>query len=453
MTSNLAPGSGANNRGLRVDLLIEGGTVLTMKEDEPPLRDAVVMVSHGEIIELGKTGEVDKPSNTPAEVIDARDAIVMPGLVNAHVHGAMTLFRGLADDLPLRQWLFEKIFPAEAKILTPETVYWGSLLACLEMIASGTTCFADSYFFQDQTVRAAQEAGLRGVVAQGVLDFPAPGVEDPKRNIQVAKEFVDRWIGFSDLITPGVFCHSPLTCSSQTLKRAHSICLEYGLPFQIHVSETVEEVEEVKKEHGKRPVQYLDHLGLIDAHFVAVHAVHLNQKELERLKKKQAGVVHVPESNMKLASGVAKVPEMLKMGLHVGLGTDGSSSNNDLDLLCEMDSAAKLAKVFDSNPVILDASTVLRMGTTGGASVLGLDARIGTLEKGKRADIIIIDPKSPHLCPIYDYPSALVYCANGGDVRDVLVNGRILMRKGKFTTLDSAEILGKVKEISKTVMT
>ncbi|MCJ7685425.1 MAG: amidohydrolase [Desulfobacteraceae bacterium] len=442
---------GTLSRDKDVSILIKGGMAITMAKDKAPIPEARVIVSKGRITDIGKADEVKLPSDDRFEIIDAQDAIIMPGLINAHTHSAMTLFRGIADDLPLKQWLFEKIFPAEAKFLTPETVYWGALLGCLEMIASGTTCFADGYFFQDQTIRAAHDAGLRGLIAQGVIDFPAPGILDPKENIKTAREFVDRWIGFSDLIMPGIFCHSPLTCSSQTLSKALDISKKYNLPLQIHLSETAEEVHEIIKKYGKRPVHYLDQLGLIDRSLIAAHGVHLNNEEIKLLKKKGVKIAHVPESNMKLGSGVASISRMTKTGLTVGLGTDGCSSNNNLDLFCEMDTAAKLAKVFDLNPLSLNAGEVLRMATTGGAAVMGLEKEIGTLEKGKKADIIVVDLNKPHLCPLYDPISALVYSANGADVKDVIVDGRILLKDRQFTTVDSDEVMGKVREISKRI--
>lgn len=439
------------SRDKDVNLVIEGGIAITMSKDKAPIPEARVLVSKGRITDIGKADEVKLPSDDQFEIIDAHDAIIMPGLINVHTHSAMTLFRGMADDLPLKQWLFEKIFPAEAKFLTPETVYWGALLGCLEMIASGTTCFADGYFFQDQTIRAAHDAGLRGLVAQGVIDFPAPGIPDPKENIKTAREFIDRWIGFSDLIMPGIFCHSPLTCSAQTLKDAWKISKEYQIPLQIHLSETSEEVHEIIKRYGKRPVHYLDQLGLIDRSLIAAHGVHLNNEEIKLLGKKGVKIAHVPESNMKLGSGVADISLMTKTGLTLGLGTDGCSSNNDLDLFSEMDSAAKLAKVFDLNPLSLNADEVLKMATTGGAAVMGLEKEIGTLEKGKKADIIVIDLNHPHFCPLYDPISALVYSANGADVKDVIVDGRVLMKEREFTTVDPDEVMGKVREISKRI--
>jgi 5-methylthioadenosine/S-adenosylhomocysteine deaminase len=440
--------------GIRVfdndpDLIIKGGMILTMRAGQNPIQKGEIFIKNGKITGIHASGtKFNGGNNSHAEIINAKEAIIMPGLINGHTHAAMTLFRGLADDLPLKQWLFEKIFPAEARFLNTDTVYWGSLLGCLEMIASGTTCFMDGYFFQDATVRAAHESGLRALIAQGVIDFPAPGVEDPEKNIKIAKEFIERWLGFSDRIMPGIFCHSPLTCSKQTLKDAWEISQQFDLPLQIHLSETTDEVNEILKKTGKRPVHYLEEIGLINDGLIAAHAVHLDDGEIERLKENGVRVVHVPESNMKLSSGVARILDMVKKEIPIGLGTDGCSSNNNLDLFQEMDTAAKLSKVFSLDPVALDAETVLRMTTTWGASVIGLGDQVGTLELGKKADIIVVDLQGPNLCPVYDPLSALVYAASGADVKDVIVDGKVLMKDRIFTTLDADEIMGRVKRIS-----
>ena len=448
MTALNKAGQEIPSRKISPDLIIEGGMIVTMVGGQDPIPEGEVFVTNGRITGIHALDAKDNACDIHAETIDAKDAIIMPGLINGHTHAAMTLFRGLADDLPLKQWLFEKIFPAEAKFLNTDTVYWGSLLGCLEMIASGTTCFIDGYFFQDETVRAAHDSGLRALIAQGVIDFPAPGVEDPEKNLEVAKEFIERWLGFSDLIMPGIFCHSPLTCSEKTLKDAREISQQFDLPLQIHLSETSDEVNEILKKTGKRPVHYLDELGLINDGLIAAHAVHLDDREIECLKENGVKVVHVPESNMKLCSGVARVLDMVKLGMPIGLGTDGCSSNNNLDMLQEMDTAAKLSKVFSLDPVALDAETVLRMATTWGASVLGLEDQVGTLEVGKKADIIVVDLQGPNLCPVYDPLSALVYSASGADVKDVIVDGKVLMKGRKFTTLDPNEIMERVRRIS-----
>ncbi len=431
-----------------IDLVIDGGMLLTMAENQGPIVDSRILVSKGRIMAIGRKMDLKPPDDFPCEIIDATDCLVMPGLINAHAHTAMTLFRGVSDDLPLKKWLFEKIFPLEKEFLSPDTVYWGALLGCLEMISSGTTCFADGYFFQDQTAMAADAAGLRGIVAQGIIDFPAPGVPDPEKNIFVGERFIQRWKGKTGLITPGLFCHSPLTCGERTLLDAKDLSIEYHLPLQIHLSETREEVDQIFLNTGKRPVEYLNRLGLLSEQLIVSHAIHLHDEEIDLLAEKGVGVVHVPESNMKLGSGVANVSRMLSRGLDVGLGTDGCSSNNNLDLFCEMDSAAKLSKVFNGDPSNMKAREVLKMATLGGASALGLENEIGSLEKGKRADIIVIDLKNPHLQPVYNPVSTVVYSANGSDVRDVIVNGKILMKGRQFMDLNPHEIMCKVEEVS-----
>ncbi len=434
------------------DLVISGGMVLTMVDGQDPISEASVHVLDGRIVDIQQKQNDDFVSKGHTEVLEAKNGIIMPGLVNAHTHLAMTLFRGFADDLPLKKWLFEKIFPAEAEFLNADTVYWGSLLGCLEMIGSGTTCLADGYFFQDETVRAVHESGMRGLIAQGVLDFPVPGVEDPKDNLKAAGDFIEKWYDFSDRIIPGIFCHSPLTCSDHTLRSAMEISRNFKTPLQIHLSETLDEVNEIIQNEGKRPVFYLDQLGIINENLIAAHAVHLEKGEISCLKENGTQTVHVPESNMKLSSGVSNAARMVNMGLNLGLGTDGCASNNNLDLFGEMDTAAKLAKVIGYDPTRLVAKTVLEMATSKGAAVLGLQDEIGTIEIGKKADIIVVDLDSPHLCPVYDPISTIVYSATGADVKHVVIDGNILMKERKFMTLDSIEIMEKVKEISKTIV-
>jgi len=417
-----------------------------MVDGAAPLQDGRVIVRGGRIVETTSgQNKGDLPSGV--EVLDSKGAIVMPGLVNGHTHAAMTLFRGFADDLPLSTWLYQRIFPAEAKYLSEETVYWGAILACLEMIGSGTTTFSDGYFFQDATIRAAHQAGLRAVVAQGVIDFPAPGVPDSKENLVKGREFLERWNRFSDLVTPGLFCHSPVTCSDTTLVRAMEISKSYSAPLQIHLSETEEEVDTVLRKTGDRPVRHLDRLGVLWEGLVCAHAIHLDDEEIRILSERDVRIVHVPESNMKLCSGVARIQDMMTRGITIALGTDGSASNNDLDLFGEMDTAAKLSKVSEGNPVSLDAFTVLKMATINGAKALGLEKDIGTLEPGKKADIIVVDLSSPHLVPLYNPFSTLVYSALGSDVKHVVVNGRILYKDRRFLTLAPPEVMGKVREI------
>ena len=435
---------------LKPDLIIENGLLLTLVEGEKPLLHATLLIQGDRIAGILAPGE-ERPPCKGVQVLDATDSIVMPGLVNAHGHTAMTLFRGLADDLPLKQWLFEKIFPAEAKHLSEETVYWGALLGSLEMIASGTTTVSDGYFFQDATARAFQKAGLRALVAQGVIDFPAPGVPDPAQNLAVGKAFIERWRHASELIRPGLFCHSLTTCSDKTLQQAMALSQESSSPLQIHLSETEEEVAAVMRRTGKRPVLHLAHLGLLKESLIGVHAVHLADEEIDLLARNRVGIVHSPQSNMKLSSGMARVSDLVKKGIVLGLGTDGCASNNDLDLFREMDTAAKLDKVRTLDPVNMGAATVLKMATIWGAKLLGLEKEIGTIEVGKKADIITVDLRKPHLVPLYNPISTIVYSACGSDVKDVIINGRVLMRDRTFTALDAEEVMGKVREISKKI--
>ena len=437
---------------LQPDLIIEGGTLLTLVEGENPLQHATLLIQGDKIAGI-LTSHEERPSFKGAQVLDATDSIIMPGLINAHGHTAMTLFRGLADDLPLKQWLFEKIFPAEATHLSEETVYWGALLGCIEMIASGTTTVSDGYFFQDATARAFQKAGLRALIAQGVIDFPAPGVPDPTQNLAVGLAFIERWEHVSELIRPGLFCHSLTTCSDKTLQEAMKLSQKFSLPLQIHLSETKEEVGEVIRRTGKRPVLHLDRLGLLNESLIGVHAIHLEDEEIDLVARNKVGIVHSPESNMKLASGMARVDEMVKKGIVLGLGTDGCASNNNLDLFKEMDTAAKLSKVRTVDPVSLGAATVLNMATVWGAKVLGLEKEIGTIEVGKKADIITLDLGKPHLVPLYNPMSTIVYSAGGADVKDVVVNGRVLMKDRTFTTLDAEEVMAQVREISEKIRT
>ena len=431
------------------DIIIEGGILLTMVDGESPIHNVRILIKKDRIFDIRPVNKNPVPDGV--EFIDARKAIIMPGLINSHAHTPMTLFRGYADDLPLREWLFNKIFPAEATHLNPETVYWGTLLGCLEMIASGTTSVIDGYFFQNDTARAFKKSGLRAILAQGVIDFPAPGVSDPAENLAAGLEFIEEWYGASDLLTPGLFCHSLMTCSQKTLHGASEISRKYSLPMQIHLSETSEEVKEVIKKTGRKPVVYLDELGILGENLIAAHSIHLDDEEINLLRDKDVKIVHLPESNMKLASGISRVSEMLSKGLTVGIGTDGCASNNNLDLFKEMDSAAKLSKVMTLDPEKLPAEVILKMATTYGSKIIGHERDTGTIERGKKADIIVMDTNRPHLVPLYNPISTIVYSATGADIKDVIVNGKILMKERQFQTLDPEEILARVREISQQI--
>jgi len=429
---------------MKFDLVIHNAVIVNVNPDFDIIQNGVIGIKD-ELIQCVQEGGKDLFRPPAFEYLDARGGIVMPGLVNAHTHLPMSLFRGLADDLPLSEWLNDHIFPAEARYLSPETVRIGTKLSCAELILSGTTTCCDGYFFEDEVAEAILETGLRAVAGQGVIDYPAPGVPDPSRNIEAAVEFVTKWRGRSPLLTPSIFCHSPYTCSAETLKKAKQAADRLGVLFQIHVAETKHERDQSIAATGMSPVAYLDSLGVLDENTLAVHAVWVDLNDMDILARRKVNIVHTPESNMKLASGVAPVPKMLAKGLTVALGTDGCASNNDLDLFGEMDRAAKLHKVISEDPTVMTARQVIRMATIEGAKALGMAHVIGSLEPGKQADIIIIDTGKPHLTPLYHPESHLVYAVSGADVSDVFVAGRAIMRNYVPLTLDMDAVMEKAQ--------
>jgi 5-methylthioadenosine/S-adenosylhomocysteine deaminase len=430
------------------DILIIGGTLLTMAKPGEIMEDPVIGIRNGKIDFVEKEINIPFDLREACEVIDASGCIVMPGLVNAHGHLAMTCFRGLADDLPLMTWLNDHIFPAEAMFINPDTVYAGTMLAMTEMILSGTTTFCDGYFFEDEVGRAAIETGMRGVIAKGFLDFPTP--DQPKNcdKAVVADRFVESWLGRSPLVTPALICHSPYTCSPDTLRTVKSAARRAGVSFQIHLSETREEVRIVRERYGVKPVQHLKNLDILDGDTIAAHCIWLDADEIDLLAERGVKVAHDPESNMKLGAGVAPVPLMLQRGIDVALGTDGCASNNNLDLFGEMGMAARLHKVSSGDPTVLTAERVLEMATIGGARVLGMADKIGSIVPGKLADVILIDMKRPHLTPLYNPFSHIVYAAHGSDVVTSIINGKIIMKDRRLLRIDSAAIMEEVRRIA-----
>ncbi len=428
------------------DLLIHNGMAVTGDPRTGLLDDAIVGVKDGRIEMLERKQE-DGSLPEAGRVIDADGGIVMPGLVNTHTHLPMTLFRGLADDLPLHDWLNNHIFPAEAAYVNAVTVKYGALLACAEMILSGTTTCCDGYFFEAQVAEAVVQSGLRAILGHGVIDHPAPGVPDPSKNIQTAVDFAESWLNASPRITPSIFCHSPYTCSSDTLKKAKAAAERHGLLFQIHVAETRMEYEQSLNIHGVTPIAYLDRIGILDSKTLLVHAIWLTDSDIELIARRQARVSVTTESEMKLASGIAPLAKLLAATIPVGLGTDGSASNNDLDLFREMDMTAKLHKVHSLDPTVMDAQTVFTLATCGGAEALVLDGKIGSLEPGKLADLIVLDVNWPHMFPLYQPISQLVYSAGGADVRDVIIDGKVVLRDRKLLTIDLAGLYGELKEV------
>jgi len=435
---------------MNFDTVIHNCTIITVNPEFDIIEHGIISIRDGRLEQISaKTRNQELPDSK--KMINAKGGIVMPGLINTHTHLPMTLFRGLADDLPLNTWLNEHIFPAEKKYINPESVRYGTLLACAEMLLSGTTTCCDGYFLEETVAEAVNDSGMRAVLGQGVIDFPAPGVADPSENIKNAVAFAKKWLGVSPNILPSIFCHSPYTCCTQTLKDAKAAANAKDLVFQVHVAETKDEQKQIQSEHRMTPVQYLDSIGILDANTLLAHCVWIDDHDIEIIAKRNAKISHNPESNMKLAAGVAPVPHCLDSGITVGLGTDGCASNNNLDLFQEMDTTAKLHKVVSHDPTVMDAKSVIIMATIAGAKAIGLGNEIGSIEVGKQADLIIIDTNKPHLTPLYNPASHIVYAASGSDVRDVIVAGKILVRNRKILTLDLDDILEKVTKISKLI--
>jgi 5-methylthioadenosine/S-adenosylhomocysteine deaminase len=432
------------------DLVIHNGTIVTVNPEFEIIENGIICIKKDKITRVAAVAD-DRPPPQAKEIIDAGGGIIMPGLVNTHTHLPMTLFRGLADDLPLDTWLNETIFPAESTHINSESVRWGTLLACAEMIISGTTTCCDGYFLEGDVALAVNDFGMRAVLGQGVIDYPAPGVPDPAANVETAKAYVEEWKDISSKIMPSIFCHTPYTCSEETLTKAKSVSQELGALFQIHAAETKDERNRFLSEYQMTPIKYLDKLGILDQNTLLVHCIWLNKADIEIIAARQSKVSHNPESNMKLASGISPLSRLVNYGIPIGLGTDGCASNNNLDLFQEMDMAAKLHKASTLDPTVMDAGTVLKMATIDAARAIGLDDVIGSLETGKQADIVIIDTNQPHLVPMYHPESHIVYAAKGSDVSDVMVAGKILVRDGKLLTIDLDEIIDRVNEIASNI--
>ncbi|MFH1522261.1 MAG: amidohydrolase [Patescibacteria group bacterium] len=430
----------------KCDLIIRGKYVLPMNSGLDIIKDGIVVVEGNLIKNIGKQSEIEDKYEAK-EVIDAGNCIVMPGLINTHTHAAMTYFRGLADDLPLDIWLKEHIWPAEAKYMNSEFVRKSSELACLEMIKSGTTCFNDMYFFQEETARVAVKAGIRAMIGEGILNFSTPSCKTPQETINKTVDLIEKF-KTNELITVTVAPHSIYTCDKEILLRAKELADKYNLLLHIHISETKKEIEDCQKEHGKSPVAYLDEIGFLSDKVIAAHNVWLDKKDLEIYQKKGVKVSHCPMSNKKLASGIAPIPEMLKMGITVSLGTDSVASNNTLDLFSDIRTCALLHKVNKLDPTITNAQEVMKMATIDGARSLGMEDKIGSLEVGKQADMITINLDKPHLVPIYNPYSHLVYCVNGEDVNDVIVNGKVLMRNREVKTIDEEKVIKEANQFN-----
>jgi 5-methylthioadenosine/S-adenosylhomocysteine deaminase len=434
----------------KVDLVVTGGTVITMDAARHVFADGAVAIRGNHIVGVGLSREIGDKFKA-GRTISARGKIVLPGLINTHNHAPMVLLRGIADDLKLMDWLQNYIFPAEAKNVTADFAKWGTELACLEMIRSGTTTYADMYYFEDQVAQATAEAGIRGVLGETIIQFPSPDSKTPGDALAYAEAFIKKWKGHS-LITPAVAPHAPYTNTADSLKASKALADKYGVPFLTHVAETQDEVNQIRQQQGLTSTQWLEKLGVLGPNVVFAHGVWLSDEDLSIVKTLGVGIAHNPESNMKLASGTAPVPKMLSLGIKVGLGTDGAASNNNLDMFEAMDFAAKLHKLSTMDPTVLAASQVLEMATMGGARVLGLDSSIGSLEQGKLADLIVVDAGGPHAQPIYNPYSQIVYDLKGGDVSTTIVNGKIVMRDRRILTLNETQVLAKAEEYRRRII-
>jgi len=433
----------------RVSLVITGGIVVTMDGSHRVLWPGAVAIDGARIVAVDAPAVIAQ-KYAGSDVLHADGQVVMPGLINTHGHAPMVMYRGLADDLALMDWLQKYIFPAEAKTVSPEMVRTGTRLAALEMIQSGTTLFTDMYYFEEEIGRAAKAAGLRGVLGETIIGFPVADAKTPAESLARAERFMQEFKG-DPLIVPAVAPHAMYTNDTATLKACVELARKYGAPIVTHISETLDEGKTSQEKYHLSPVSYLDSIGFWGPNVIAAHFVHVSDEDLAILKKRGAGLSHNPESNMKLASGVAPVTKALTAGINVGLGTDGAASNNDLDMFEAMRQAAFLHKLAENDPTAVSAQTALDMATIGGARALGMADRIGSLEAGKLADVIIVSMQSARQTPLYNPVSHLVYVTRGDDVTTTIVNGKVLMRDRRVLTLNAQAVIAEANALAKKV--
>ena len=432
----------------QVDLLISNALIVTVDSQLTIIEKGYLAIKDDQIVAIS---EMEKNIPFQAnEVIDATGMLIAPGLINTHVHTGNTIYRGFADDMYLQKWLQDYIFPLEAKFCNEDTVYLSAQLSIIEMIRSGTTTFSDMYYFEHQVAKAVDEIGIRAQIAETLLDFPSPSAKTAADGLNYTEELLKNW-NKHPRIKVGVAPHAPYTCNGNTIKEAKKLANKYDALFHLHLSETQLEVENCLKEHNYTPTQYLEKLGVWDKNSFAIHCVHLTEKDKEILVNKKMGISHNPQSNMKLASGTAPIKDLLDKGALVAIGTDGTASNNNLNMFEEMDMAAKLQKLAMNDPTVLDAKTVLQMGTSKGAQLLHWDHEIGSLEAGKKADLIMINLNEPQLVPLFNPYSHMIYAMNGSEVDTVIIDGKIVMRNRKITTIDEGEVLEKVNSLAKRI--
>jgi 5-methylthioadenosine/S-adenosylhomocysteine deaminase len=434
----------------KVDLIVAGGTVVSMDGTRAIYDDGAVVVKGDTIVAVGPRRELEAKYQA-SQTIDASGKLVLPGFINGHTHVPMTLFRGLHDDVTLNDWLYKYIFPAEKKNVNEEFVRWGTRLAAAEQIRGGVTTFADMYYFEEAVAEETKAAGMRGVLGETFIDFPVPDNKSEAEMLTYTEKFLSRWQG-DPLIHAAVAPHSIYTCSQKTLQDAAGLARKYHAPILIHVAEMKKEWDDSLKQKGMSPVQYLDKIGVLGPDVVSAHCIYVDEADRKTLAQRQVGCVHNPSSNMMLASGVSPVAEMRAAGVAVGLGTDGpAGSNNDLDLMEEMDLAAKLAKITKMDPLALNAKAVVEMATIDGARALHMEKEIGSLEAGKKADLILISLDEPNAVPMFDVYAQLAYALKGSDVETVVIGGRVVMRDRTLLTVREEEVLAKAREYRKSV--
>ena len=430
-----------------IDLIIEGDYVVTMDDDGNVIADGAIAIDGGLIIAMGSADDINARYTANGH-LPGDNRIVMPGLVNGHSHAAMTLLRGVADDLALLDWLVNYIFPAEVEFVDAEFVRIGTELACWEMIRGGTTTFVDMYYYPEIVAQVVESCGLRAFVSATVIDQRSPDAENAADSLKKGMAFVDNWKGRNDRILPIFGPHSNYTLNVEQLVATRAAANDAGIPISIHMSESPYELEYSKQTYGTTSIELFESIGFLDGPTIGAHVVWPTEAEIGILAERRVGVIHNPTSNMKIASGISPVTDMLNAGVLVGLGTDGAASNNDLDMWEEMRLAAFLQKVDKMDPEVLSASTVLRMATSGGAEAVGLGDKVGSLSVGMRADVIQVSFDDVHFVPTYDVISHLVYVADEQDVASVTVNGKLLMRDGEFLTINTERVAKEATEIA-----
>jgi 5-methylthioadenosine/S-adenosylhomocysteine deaminase len=432
------------------DLIVTHGIVVTMDGKRAIYQDGAVAVRGDSIVAVGPGAEV-RAKFKGAQEIDAHGGLVVPGFINGHTHVPMTLFRGLHDDVTLNDWLYKYIFPAEAKNVNEEFVRWGTRLAAAEQIRAGVTTFADMYYFEDAIAEETKAAGMRGVLGETFIDFPAPDNKSEAEMLAYTEKFLKRWQG-DPLIHAAPAPHSIYTCSKKTLQDSAALARKYHAPILIHVAEMKKERDDSEKANGMSPVAYLEKIGVLGPDIVAAHCIFVDEADRKLLAERRVGCVHNPSSNMMIASGVSPVPEMRAAGIAVGLGTDGpAGSNNDLDLMEEIDLAAKLAKISKMDPLALNAKSVVEMATIDGARAIHLEKEIGSLEAGKKADLVLISLDEPNAVPMYDVYSQIAYSLKGNDVETVIIGGKVVMLDRHLLTIDEPKVIEKAREYGKSV--